>query len=104
MATKYNLVVDQGSDFNLKLSFKTNDEVRDLTEYNIRGQARSKNELILEFITSRVSSSTFLLRVPASISDNISPGTYNYSIQLYGNGYVDRVLEGVLEVTGGVTK
>ena len=106
MATKYNLVVDQGSDFDLKLSFKTNEEVRDLTGYNIRATARKQisGPVAFQFTASVVNTSTFLLTLLANSSDSIEPGVYLYDIELYNNTQVDRVLEGKITLTAGVTR
>jgi hypothetical protein len=106
MATKYNLVIDQGSDFKLKLSFKTNEEVRDLTGYSIRGYARKtiNGPTNFQFATSVVNTNTFLLTVLATVSDTIEPGIYLYDIELYNATQIERVLEGKITVTPGVTR
>lgn len=107
-AVKYDLVLDQGSDFNLKLTFKTNEAIRNLTGYNVRAHARKtiSGEVAFTFTPSIVDATqgTFLLTVLAAESDLITPGRYYYDVELYGNGQVDRVLGGVITVTPGVTR
>ena len=43
-AAHYNIEVDQGSDFSIDIEVKENDEVKNLTGYSARAQAREAEE------------------------------------------------------------
>ena len=43
-AATYNIEVDQGSDFSINIEVKEDDEVKNLTGYSARSQARASNE------------------------------------------------------------
>jgi hypothetical protein len=109
MAAKYNIIVDQGSDYDLSVNL-TNDGVAiDLTGYAIRGQIRptiTSATLSASFTGTTVlaSSGQFLISLTAATTTAMSPGLYYYDVEIYKSPYVTRLLEGTLTVRPEVTR
>lgn len=109
MAAKYNIVLDQGSDYNLSMNLTNAGTAVDLTGYSIRGQIRPtiiSSTLSASFTGTTVSDSLgqFLITLSASTSAAMSPGVYYYDVEIYKNPYVTRLLEGTLTVRPEVTR
>lgn len=107
-AAKHNLIIDQGSDFNMKMTFRQNEVGMDLTGFNIRAQIRKtklSSTVTASFNTYIVDAvnGVFMISLPASTSTNIVAGIYVYDVEIYGNS-VTRVLEGKVTITPEVTR
>lgn len=107
-SAKHNLIIDQGSDFNMKLTFRQDKVNMNLTGYNIRGQirqAKSSGTVIASFTGTVVNAATgeFMLSMPAATSSAILPGTYFYDVEVYGAS-TTRALEGKVIITPEVTR
>lgn len=109
MAIKANLVVDQGTDFEAKVDLTTaNNDVFDLTGYSVFSQMR-KN-----YASSTATSFTTLhndtggqitLRLSSTLSATLEPGRYLYDVEIVSpGGNIDRVVEGIVTVTPGITR
>lgn len=110
-AGTYNLTIEQGADFAIKLTLSEDGNAKDLTNYEARGQMRQKK-------TSEAVSGTFdcnileptegTLRITMSneVTQNLVAGIYYYDIELYtlNDGNVSRLLEGQATVTQEVTR
>lgn len=107
MATKANLVIDQGSTFASSIDIlDENDEPVNLTGYSARGQIRkhysSSNSVSF---TTTVSNGSVVISLTANQTTNMVSGRYVYDIELVDPANtVLRILEGIVTVTPEVTR
>ena len=111
MATKANLVIDQGSTFSADLNLTDeNGNVLDLNGYTANSQIRkwytSSNPAASFTTTINVSSGVITLSLTANQSSNLVSGRYVYDVELNdtGSGEVSRIVEGIVTVTPQVTR
>lgn len=108
MAAKYNIIVDQGSDFSLGMNFKLNGAPRNLTGYSIRGDIKKTltSTAAASFTCQVINDALgeFVIRLNSSVSTTMDPGLYLYDVEIYSDTGVTRVLEGTLTVRPEVTK
>lgn len=107
-SAKHNLIIDQGSDFNMKLTFRQDGVNMDLTGYNVRAQIRQTktSPAVTVSFTGLVvdaPNGVFMISLPASVSSSINPGNYFYDVEIYGAS-ITRVLEGKVTITPEVTR
>lgn len=109
MATKANLVIDQGSTFTTDLSM-TDDEGDPL---NLTGY--TSNSQIRRWYTSSNASATFTtsingnagvvtLSLTANQTSNITAGRYVYDVEISDGAIISRIVEGTVTVTPQVTR
>lgn len=107
MSAKYDIIVDQGSDYNLKLTLSQNGVGLSLVGYQVRGKIKQtySSATSVSFTTSVVDDTIgeFLVSLPASTTTSMAAGKYLYDIELYKTPYVTRILEGTLLVKPEVT-
>jgi hypothetical protein len=107
MATKANIVIDQGSTFASSIDIlDENDEPVILSNYTSRGQIRkhysSTNSVSF---TTTMSNGSLVISLTANQTANIVSGRYVYDIELVDPGNtVIRILEGIVTVTPEVTR
>jgi hypothetical protein len=107
MATKANLVIDQGSTFASSIDIlDENDEAVNLLYYSARGQIRkhytSTNAVSF---TTTVSNGSIIISLTANQTANMVSGRYVYDIELIDPANtVLRILEGIVTVTPEVTR
>jgi len=110
MAAYHNLVIDQGSDYNLKFTLKQNNiNLTTLTGYSIRSQIRQTKTAttVTASFTGTVvddAQGIFLISLPAVTSASITAGEYYYDVELYKDTLVTRILEGKIRITQEVTR
>lgn len=109
MATKANLVIDQGSTYSVVLDLTDeNGDVINLTGYAANSQIR-------KWYTSSTSAATFTTSINAASGElelsltsnqtsNLVAGRYVYDVELDNNGVISRIVEGIVTVTPQVTK
>ena len=110
-AGTYNLVIDQGSDFGFEFTIKEDGVAKDLTGYSARGQLRPKKTSVTKSgdftctITDAVNG-IGLVSMDNSVTAALTPGFEYYDIELYtaGDSYVERILEGRVEIRAEVTR
>jgi len=109
MATKANLVIDQGSTFSTDLSLK--DENGDdlvLTGYTANSQIRkwytSLNATATFTASINSSSSLVTLSLTANQTSSITAGRYVYDVEISDGSSVSRIVEGIVTVTPQVTR
>lgn len=109
MATKANLVIDQGATYSTSIDILDEYGVAiDLTNYTGAAQIRK------HYTSSNATSfsvqlggadGTVYLRLSANSTANLAAGRYVYDVELTSNtGSVSRVLEGIVTVTPNVTR
>ena len=109
MATKANLLIDQGATFTTAITITDNDgNPLDLTGYTGAAQIRkhytSLTAINFDFQIAGTGNSEVILSLTANATGNIVAGRYVYDCELYSGQTVSRVLEGLVTVTPQVTK
>ena len=109
MATKANLVIDQGSTFSTDLNLT--DENGDpllLSGYTANSQVRkwyTSTNASATFTTSiNVDSGVITLSLSANATSNLVAGRYVYDVEINDGSAVSRVVEGIVTVTPQVTR
>jgi PKD repeat protein len=111
MATKANLVIDQGTTFSSTLSLKDDiGDILNLNGYYANSQMRkwyTSTSATATFTTSiNVSSGEITLSLSANTTSNITSGRYVYDVEIteQSTNTVSRIVEGIVTVTPQVTK
>ena len=114
MANSYDIVVDQGSDKNLPLTFKDSDgNLLDLNGYAAAMQVRktieaaeAADELTTENgrITIDADAGTVTLQFPHAVTSAMAAGRYVYDLELLTEDTVTRVMEGAFILRREVTR
>ena len=109
MATKANLVIDQGATFSTDLTLT--DDIGDLlilSGYSANSQIRkwyTSSSPSATFETQiNVQSSVITLSLTASQTSNLVAGRYVYDVELSLGSEVSRIVEGIVTVTPQVTR
>jgi len=109
-AAKHNLIIDQGSDFSLKITLKQNNiNLTTLTGYTLRSQIRTSKTapaIAASFTGTAIDDTKgiFMISLTAAASAAMTPGTYYYDVEIYKGAYVTRLLEGKVTITPEVTR
>ena len=110
-AGTYNLVIDQGSDFGFEFVVKEDGVAKDLTGYSARGQLRRKKTSpnISGTFTCTITDAangTGTVSMDNTTTTSLTPGWEYYDVELYtaGDSYVERILEGRVEIRAEVTR
>jgi len=108
-AGKYDIKVDQGSDFSLQLTIQESGSAKDLSGFSLRGQMRPTKDsstLTATFTTSitDVTGGVCTISLPYTTTENITVGQYFYDIELFTGSTVQRIIEGLVTVSPEVTR
>jgi hypothetical protein len=109
MATKANLVIDQGSTYSTDLELTDdNGDPLVLSGYTANSQIRkwyTSSNAAASFTTSiNVESATITLTLTANQTSNLVAGRYVYDVELTSGSEVSRIVEGIVTVTPQVTR
>ena len=108
MATKANLIIDQGSSFTTTITLTNDDDtILDLTGYTGAGQIRkwyTSSNAVNFTVTIAPASGEVTLQLTANATANMSAGRYVYDVELTIGATISRVLEGLITVTPEVTR
>lgn len=109
MATKANLVIDQGSTFSADLNLTDeNGDVLDLAGYTANSQIRkwyTSTSASAEFTTDiNVPEGIVTLSLTAEETGNLTAGRYVYDVEINNGSTVSRIVEGIVTVTPQVTR
>ena len=108
MATKANLVVDQGSTYSTKITLTDDDgNPQDLTSYTGAGQIRkhyTSSSYTPFTVTITPNTGEITLSLTSTQTSNLSPGRYMYDVEITTGATVSRVLEGIVTVTPECTR
>ena len=109
MATKANLVIDQGSTFLVELDLKDeNGDVLQLGGYTANSQMRkwyTSSSAAAVFATNvNTSNGTLTLSLTSEETSGLVAGRYVYDVEIQNNTSVTRILEGIVTVTPQVTR
>lgn len=107
MATKSNIIIDQGSTYSLWIDLlDSNNAALDVTGYTANAQIRKyySSNLIENFTTS-LSDGVLILSLTSTQTANIESGRYVYDVELIDDANSTiRILEGVVTITPEVTR
>lgn len=112
MATKANIVIDQGTTFSTSVTVSAaNGSVLSLAGYTAAAQLRKSYQATNSTpfdvtIASNSQTGVLTLAMPANTTQGLTAGRYVYDLEIYtaGNTSVTRVVEGIVTVTPGVTR
>jgi len=109
MATKVNIVIDQGTDFSTSISLTNSDGSQlDLTGIVAASQIRKSytSSNAVSFVTALANNTgTLTLSLNNSVTSTLSSGRYVYDVELTdSSNVVTRILEGIVTVTPEVTR
>lgn len=108
MATKANLVIDQGSNFTTTVTITDDDgNAMDLSGYSGAAQIRkhySSSNSVAFNVAIANSTGEVTLSLLANATANMIPGRYVYDCELTLAGVVSRILEGIVTITPEVTR
>ena len=110
-AGKYNLVIDQGSDFALDLVIKQGGTALNLSNYSGRAQLRtsvdaSSASATFSVTVSNAANGALKMQLPAATSSGISAGQYVYDLEIFtaNDSIVKRIIQGDVTLTPEVTR
>jgi hypothetical protein len=108
MATKLNLVIDQGATYSNSsiIAYDTSNTAIDLSTYTIASKIRKHyaSTNAVAFTATGNSTGYISLSLIANATSNIVSGRYVYDVEITSNtGIVTRVKEGIVTVTPQVT-
>jgi hypothetical protein len=108
MATKLNLYIDQGTDFETSIEVTDDDgEAIDLSAFTGRSQIRKHytSSTYYSFDVATSSGGSITLTMAANTSTNIPAGRYLYDLELVSSAnVVSRIVEGIVTITPEVTR
>lgn len=109
MATKANLVIDQGATYTTTVNLVDgNGDPLDLTGYTGTAQMRksyTSSNSVTFTVTTGAANGTVTLALTANATANIAGGRYLYDVELTdAGGTVSRVLEGIITLNPNVTR
>lgn len=108
MATKANLVIDQGATFSTDLTLSDeNGDALNLSGYTANSQIRKwyTSTNAISFSTAiNVDSGVISLTLTANQTASLSSGRYVYDVEITNGSTISRVVEGIITVTPNVTR
>lgn len=108
MATKANLVIDQGTTFSTDLSLTDeNGDALNLSGYTANSQIRkwyTSTNAVAFSASINVDSGVITLALTANQTANIASGRYVYDVEINNGSTISRVVEGIITVTPNVTR
>lgn len=110
-AARYNLVIDQGSDFAVDFTVNENGSAKDLTGYSARAQMRATktSSTVAATFTCTIptpANGTVRMTLPHGTSSGMSSGRYFYDLEIFtsGDALVTRIMQGEVDITQEVTR
>ena len=110
-AGKYDIVIDQGSDFAIEVQIQQNSANVNLSTHSARAQLRptpTSSTKTADFTCSITNASQGKIKMSLgnSVTANIANGKYYYDLELVNSSdsSVTRLIEGVARVTPEVTR
>ncbi len=109
-AARYNLVIDQGSDFAVDFTISEDGAVKNLTGFSARAQMRStklSSSIAATFTCTIATPSSGVIRMalPNATSSALTSGRFYYDLEIFTteDTAVIRLLQGDVDVTQEVT-
>jgi hypothetical protein len=109
-AANYDLVIDQGSTFVIDLEVKEAGVVKNLTNFSARAKMKSSKSAtsasaVFTCTIPTPSNGIIKMELPATTSGALTAGQYFYDLEIHtsDNSIVKRLIEGVVNINGGIT-
>ncbi len=107
-AGKYNITIDQGSDFSIQLTVKESGTAKNLTGFSARAQLRptqTSSTLSATFTCAitNASGGVMTMSLPYSTTASLTGGKYTYDLEIYTGSVVQRLIQGTATVRANVT-
>ena len=110
-AAKYNISIDQGSDYATDITISESGAAKDLTGYSARAQLRStaaSGTVEASFVCTIAAPTTGVVNIsmPNAVSKLLNPQTYVYDLEIHtaADAFVQRILYGTVKVVAEVTR
>ena len=108
-AGKYDLVIDQGSDYSTTLTLTKDGSAINLTNYtgrsHIRATRESSNYVAFNMTFPDRVAGQVTMTLPSATSSSMAAGSYVYSLEIESAaGAVTRLIEGSLTLTREITR
>jgi hypothetical protein len=108
-AGKYNITMDQGSDFSLQLTVKESGSAKNLSGYSARGQIRtsaSAASASASFVCTitNAAAGTLTIALAAATTTSLTAGQYVYDVEIYTGSTVQKLIQGTVKISAEVTK
>ena len=108
-AGKYNIKIDQGSDFSLQLTVQEDGAAKNLTGFSARAQMGptiDSSTLTATFTCtiSNAANGILTMALANTVTDDIDVGQYFYDLELFTGTTSQRLIEGTVTVAGEVTR
>lgn len=110
-AARYNLVIDQGSDFAVDFTINEEGSAKDLTGFSARAQMRATktSSTVAATFTCTIptpTNGTVRMSLPHATSTSMAAGRYFYDLEIFtsGDASVTRILQGEVDLTQEVTR
>lgn len=114
MDDTFDIVIKQGATWTLPLNYLESDETAvDITGWTARMQVRrdAESEIVVELSTtngkitlSEPTEGELTLKLTATETTDLDPGTYRYDLELVDGSEVYRILEGTVTITEQITR
>jgi len=108
MASRVNIILDQGTTFNTQFTFTDdNDEPIDFSTYTANSQMRKSytSSTAYAFTVNLTSVGVITLSMNANTTSSITAGRYVYDLEVQdANGVRSRLVEGIVTVTPEITR
>ena len=106
MSKRHDIVIDQGSPFNLEIELFDDNGDPDDTAYTAAGKMKKHFTSSNSYsFTCEVDAGVLSISMTSAYTANVVPGRYVYDVEIYDtpNEYSKRIIEGIATVTPGVT-
>lgn len=108
MATKANIVIDQGSTFSIDIDLTDeNGDIINLGGYSANAQLRkwyTSTNATAFTTTINTDSGIITLALTANQTNSLTSGRYVYDVEVTNGSVISRIIEGIVTVTPGVTR
>jgi len=107
MSQRYDLIIDQGSDFAVEIDLYDDNGDPDTTAYNASAMMRKNYTSTNSYsFTCSVNNSILVLSMDAGYTANIAAGRYFYDVELYDPdaNTTNRIMEGQVTLTPQITR
>lgn len=109
-AAKYDIEIDQGSDFALAITVSEDGDPRNLTNYDARAQLRpavdspdtEKTDFTFDMVNR--ADGIIVMKLTNTASSAMTAGSYVYDVEIFTDTVVTRILQGKAVIHPEVTK
>tara|TARA_A100001011_G_scaffold381295_1_gene449644 strand:- start:1364 stop:1702 length:339 start_codon:yes stop_codon:yes gene_type:complete len=110
-AGRYNIIIDQGSDFSVLFTISEDGSAKNLTGFSARAQMRttkSASSISATFtcVVTSASEGKITMSLPAATSAALTAGRYFYDLEIFtsSDATVTRLMQGEVDLTQEVTR